>query len=224
VEIPGRPLCCGRPLYDFGMLDLARKQLREVLDALQPALAAGTPLVVLEPSCAAVFHDELPQLFPEDPAARRLAERTFTLAGFLAGEASVSPPLLGGLLGGRLGGRAILQSHCHQQAVLGTEADRKLLGDLGLDVQAVEGCCGMAGAFGFAREHADVSRACAERALFPALRDAGPQTLILADGFSCREQIAQGTGRRALHLAEVLRSHAACLPSRPRRAGCSQLC
>jgi FAD/FMN-containing dehydrogenase/Fe-S oxidoreductase len=196
VEIPDRPLCCGRPLYDAGMLDQARHQLREILDALGPAIAAGTPLVVLEPSCAAVFRDELPQLFPGDPAAHRLAGQTFTLAGFLVGETGFSPP--------RREGRAILQSHCHQQAVLGTEADRELLRRLGLDVQEVAGCCGMAGAFGFAREHFEVSTACAEQALFPALRSAGPQELVLADGFSCREQIAQGMGRRALHLSEVL--------------------
>lgn len=197
VEIPGKPLCCGRPLYDFGMLDLARRQLQEVLEALSPAIAAGTPLVVLEPSCAAVFCDELPQLFPDDPRARLLSARTFTLAGFLIGE-SFMPPRLPAT-------PAILQGHCHQQAVLGMEADLELLARLGLDVQAVEGCCGMAGAFGFAREHFAVSTACAEQALYPAVRAAGPESLILADGFSCREQIAQGVGRRARHIAEVLR-------------------
>jgi Fe-S oxidoreductase len=183
------------------MLDLARRQLREVLEALGPAIAAGTPLVVLEPSCAAVFRDELPQLFPEDPAARRIAERTFTLASFLVRETSFTPPRLGGSVL-----PAIIQGHCHQQSVLGMEADRELLARLGLDAHLVEGCCGMAGAFGFAREHFEVSQGCGERALFPALRAAGPEALILADGFSCREQIAQGTGRRARHLAEVLRA------------------
>jgi FAD/FMN-containing dehydrogenase/Fe-S oxidoreductase len=197
VEIPDRPLCCGRPLYDFGMLDLARRQLQEILEALRPAIAAGTPLVVLEPSCAAVFRDELPQLFPDDPAARRLAERTFTLAGFLVRETGFAPP--------GLKGKAIVQGHCHQQSVLGMGADRELLRRLGLDAQLLEGCCGMAGAFGFAREHFEVSRAVGERVLLPAVREAGPDTLILADGFSCREQIAQGAGRRARHLAEVLR-------------------
>ncbi|HKH47910.1 MAG TPA: FAD-binding and (Fe-S)-binding domain-containing protein, partial [Thermoanaerobaculia bacterium] len=199
VEIPDRILCCGRPLYDFGMLDLARRQLQEILEALEPAIAAGTPLVVLEPSCAAVFRDELPQLFPEDPAALRLAERTFTLAEFLARETGFAPPPLDGPAP-----RTIIQGHCHQQSVLGMEVDRELLARLGLDAQIVEGCCGMAGAFGFAREHFEVSQACAEQALFPALRTAGPEALILADGFSCREQIAQGTGQRARHLAEVL--------------------
>jgi Fe-S oxidoreductase len=199
VEIPAQTLCCGRPLYDAGMLDLARRQLQEILVALGPAVAAGTPLVVLEPSCASVFRDELPQLFPGDPTALRLAERTFTLAGFLTHEAGFSPPRLAGPAP-----RAIVQGHCHQQSVLGMEADRELLARLGLETQIVEGCCGMAGAFGFAREHFEVSQRCAEQTLFPAMRAAGPEALILADGFSCREQIAQGMGRRARHLAEVL--------------------
>jgi len=154
--------------------------------------------VVLEPSCAAVFRDELPQLFPEDPAARLLSERTFTLAGFLVRETSFAPQRLPAT-------PAVLQGHCHQQAVLGMEEDLEILARLGVDVQAVEGCCGMAGAFGFAREHFEVSMACGEQALFPAVRAAGRENLILADGFSCREQIAQGTGRRVRHLAEVLR-------------------
>jgi FAD/FMN-containing dehydrogenase/Fe-S oxidoreductase len=200
VEIPSGNLCCGRPLYDFGMLDLARQQLREVLTAVGPAIAAGTPLVVLEPSCAAVFRDELPQLFPADPAARLLAERTFTLAGFLVGEADFKPPRLGSSVT-----PAIVQGHCHQQSVLGMEADRELLARLGVEARLVEGCCGMAGAFGFSREHLEVSLACAERMLFPALREAGPEALVLADGFSCREQITQGLGQRARHLAETLR-------------------
>jgi FAD/FMN-containing dehydrogenase/Fe-S oxidoreductase len=205
VEIPPGPLCCGRPLYDFGMLDLARQKLREVLDALGPAIAAGTPLVVLEPSCAAVFRDELLQLFPDDLAARRLSAQTVTLAELLVREPGFST---------RFEGKApdaILQGHCHQQAVLGMGADREVLGRLGIEPRLVEGCCGMAGAFGFAREHVEISKACGERDLLPTVRASAPDTLILADGFSCREQIAQGTGRRARHLAEVLsflqRSH-----------------
>ena len=196
VAIPRKVLCCGRPLYDFGMLDLARRQLRQILEALEREIAAGLPVVGLEPSCVAVFRDELINLFPEDEAARRLSSQTFTLAEFLVRE-GYEPP--------RRSGTAIVHGHCHQQAVMGMDADRELLGRMGLDVRLLDaGCCGMAGAFGFEADHHKVSLAVAERALLPAVRATGPEALILADGFSCREQIRQLTGRRALHLAEVL--------------------
>jgi Fe-S oxidoreductase len=197
VAIPRRALCCGRPLYDFGMLDLARRQLRQILDALQPEIEAGVPIVGLEPSCVAVFRDELLNLFPDDERARRLSAQTFTLAEFLV-QRGWEPP--------RLEGTAVVHGHCHQHAVMGMNADRLLLDRLGLDWRLLDsGCCGMAGAFGFEKDHYEVSMACAERALLPAVREAGAETLILADGFSCREQISQATGRRALHLAEVVR-------------------
>lgn len=197
VAIPRRMLCCGRPLYDFGMLDLARRQLRQILEALRPEIEAGVPVVGLEPSCAAVFRDELVNLFPEDEAARRLSRQSFTLAEFLV-QRGWEPP--------RLEGTAVVHGHCHQHAVMGMDADRLVLDRLGLDWRLLDsGCCGMAGAFGFAEDHYEVSMACAERALLPAVRGTGAGTLILADGFSCREQITQATGRRALHLAEVLR-------------------
>jgi FAD/FMN-containing dehydrogenase/Fe-S oxidoreductase len=196
VAIPRKVLCCGRPLYDFGMLDLARRQLRQILAALGPEVAAGLPVVGLEPSCVAVFRDELVNLFPEDEAARRLSGQTFTLAEFLVRE-GFEPP--------RRSGRAVVHGHCHQQAVMGMGADRELLGRMGLDVQVLDaGCCGMAGAFGFEADHHEVSLAVAGRALLPALQALGPDALLLADGFSCREQIRQLTGRRALHLAEVV--------------------
>ncbi|MFL6234415.1 MAG: FAD-binding and (Fe-S)-binding domain-containing protein [Thermoanaerobaculia bacterium] len=196
VAIPRRVLCCGRPLYDFGMLDLARRQLRRILEALRPEIAAGLPLVGLEPSCVAVFRDELVNLFPEDETARRLSSQTFTLAEFLVRE-GFEPP--------KRSGRAVVHGHCHQQAVMGMSADRELLGRMGLDVQVLDaGCCGMAGAFGFEAEHHEVSLAVAGRALLPALQALDPDALLLADGFSCREQIRQLTGRRALHLAEVV--------------------
>jgi FAD/FMN-containing dehydrogenase/Fe-S oxidoreductase len=201
VAIPKKILCCGRPLYDFGMLDLARRQLRRILEALGPEIAAGLPVVGLEPSCVAVFRDELVNLFPEDEGARRLSSQTFTLAEFLVNE-GFQPP--------RRTGAAIVHGHCHQQAVMGMGADRELLGRMGLDVRLLDaGCCGMAGAFGFEADHYEVSLAVAERALLPAVRAAGPDALLLADGFSCREQIRQLTGRRALHLAEVVAAAAA---------------
>jgi FAD/FMN-containing dehydrogenase/Fe-S oxidoreductase len=196
VAIPAGILCCGRPLYDFGMLDLARRQLRRILAALKAEIAAGLPIVGLEPSCVAVFRDELVNLFPEDEAARRLSAQTFTFAEFLVRE-GFAPP--------RASGTAIVHGHCHHHSVMGMAADRTLLEAMGLDAQVLDaGCCGMAGAFGFEAEHYEVSRACAERALLPAVRAAGADTLILADGFSCREQIAQLSGRRPRHLAEVV--------------------
>jgi len=200
VTIPGSDLCCGRPLYDFGMLDLARRTLRELLDGLRGEIRAGVPVVVLEPSCAAVFRDELPGLFPDDADARTLSGQTFVLAEFLVKKAP-------GFLPRRLARRAILQGHCHQRAIMTMTDEEELLRRMGLDVTTPEpGCCGMAGSFGFERgDHYDVSMACAERALLPEIRRAPPETLVIADGFSCREQIVQGTGRESLHLAEVLR-------------------
>jgi Fe-S oxidoreductase len=198
VALPRRVLCCGRPLYDFGMHDLARRQLRQILAALAPEIAAGLPVVGLEPSCVAVFRDELVNLFPGDEAARRLAAQTFTLAEFLVRQ-GFAPTI-------RTHGKAIVHGHCHHHAVMGMGADRELLAGLGMQFEVLDsGCCGMAGAFGFEAEHYAVSVAAAERALLPAVRAASPETLVLADGFSCREQIFQLTGRRALHLAEAAR-------------------
>jgi Fe-S oxidoreductase len=199
VGIPRRVLCCGRPLYDFGMLDLARRQLRQILATLRPEIEAGLPVVGLEPSCVAVFRDELVNLFPEDETARRLSAQTFTLAEFLVRQ-GFEPP--------RRSPRqapAIVQGHCHHHSVIGMEADRTLLSRLGLEFKILDaGCCGMAGAFGFEAEHYEVSLAVAGQGLLPAVGAAGPEVAILADGFSCREQISQLTGRRPRHLAEVV--------------------
>ncbi len=198
VDIPRRPVCCGRPLYDYGMLDLARRFLRNAVTELRDELRSGTLLVALEPSCATVFRDELAEILPDDEDARRLSKQTVLLSELLAEKATGWSP-------GRLPGRAILQTHCHQKSVLSVEEEKQLLSDLGLETAEPEaGCCGMAGAFGFEKEHRDVSVAIGEQALLPAVRDAPSDTLILADGFSCREQIRQETGREALHLAEVL--------------------
>ena len=201
LEVPRALLCCGRPLYDFGMLDAARRRLARVLDALSPSVEAGAPVVVLEPSCAAVFRDELPELFPADSRAARLSRRTFLLAELLEKEApewtsaGKRPPV-----------KALVQFHCHQRALFGTDADRRAFGLIGLEADVPDsGCCGMAGSFGFERSHAGVSLAIGERILLPAVRAASADTLVLADGFSCREQIFQATGRRAIHLAEAIR-------------------
>jgi FAD/FMN-containing dehydrogenase/Fe-S oxidoreductase len=197
VDIPRRRLCCGRPLYDYGMLDLARAFLERIVRELSSELREGTPIVVLEPSCAAVFRDELPEMLPDDEDAGRLARQTLLLPELLARTDGWRP--------GRLSGGAILQTHCHQKSVLGTADQREILARVGLRVsEPEEGCCGMAGAFGFDRGHRAVSLAIGEQALLPAARGAANDTVIVADGFSCREQIRQETGREALHLAELL--------------------
>ncbi|MFL5798105.1 MAG: FAD-binding and (Fe-S)-binding domain-containing protein [Actinomycetota bacterium] len=198
VVIPPRPLCCGRPLYDFGMLPTAKKLLREIMTTLAPAIRRGIPIVGLEPSCVAVFRDELKNLFPTDNDADRLSKQTYLLSEFLEKYAKgFRPPTLDW--------KAVVQRHCHHQAVMGFDADQTWLAKLGLDAELLDsGCCGMAGAFGFEDEHYDVSIACGERVVLPKVREARDDTLIVADGFSCREQIRQGTGKRAYNLAELI--------------------
>ena len=198
VQIPDAPLCCGRPLYDYGMLDLARGLLRAILEVLREPIGQGVPVVVLEPSCAAVFRDELTNLFPDDTDARALGGQTFLLTEFLERRAR-------GWAAGKLPGPAVVQTHCHEKAIRRVSAAETFLQGLGLEIsQPNDGCCGMAGAFGFEKNHYALSLQIAERALAPAVRKAPPETLVIADGFSCREQIGQLTGRRALHTAEVL--------------------
>jgi FAD/FMN-containing dehydrogenase/Fe-S oxidoreductase len=198
VQVPDRVLCCGRPLYDYGMLDTARRWLRRILDELRPHIRAGTPVIGMEPSCAAVFRDELPNLFPRDEYARRLSKQTFALTEHLE-RRGWRPPAM-------TGRPALVQRHCHRQAVMGFDSDERMLGSLGLDYEILEaGCCGMAGSFGFeAGQKYRVSQRAAERVLLPRVREASAETLIIADGFSCRVQIEQGTGRKAVHLAEVM--------------------
>lgn len=192
VRLPAETVCCGRPLYDVGMLKLARRQLRRVLDVLAPEIAAGVSIVIPEPSCAAVFRDELGNLLPDEPAAEALAELAVTPSEFFA-RTGWEPP--------RRRGRALLHVHCHERAVLTADADRRYLEARGLEVEELDaGCCGLAGSFGFeAGDKYRVSMACGERSLFPAMRDAGPDTLLVTGSFSCREQIRHGTGRRAVH-------------------------
>jgi Fe-S oxidoreductase len=199
VLVPKASLCCGRPLYDWGMLDLAKRLLRDVLEELREPIEAGTPIVGLEPSCVSVFRDELVGLFPGRADARRLSGQVFLLSEFLAKFApGYVPP--------EVAGAALFQGHCHQQSILGTESEMGLLRRTGLEVRELDGgCCGMAGAFGFQRGmHHQVSVAAGERSVLPAVRAAAEDALIVADGFSCREQIEQGTGRRTWHFAEVL--------------------
>jgi Fe-S oxidoreductase len=167
--------------------------------AMRPHIRAGTPLIGLEPSCLAVFRDELLSLFPFDEDARRLSEQSFLLSEFLNKKLpDYSPP--------RLSRKAVVHSHCHHKAVAGFKDEEEVLCKMGLDLNVLDsGCCGMAGSFGFeAGEHYDVAMKCGERVLLPAVRDAAPDALLVADGFSCREQIRQGTKREALHLAQVI--------------------
>jgi Fe-S oxidoreductase len=199
VAVPEGFVCCGRPLYDWGMLDEAKAMLCGLLDRFQPEIEAGTPIVGLEPSCVAVFRDEMMNMLPNDADAKRLNGRFFTLAEFLMEHADgYQPP--------KLRRRAVLHGHCHHKSVMKMDADRKLLSAMGVDFDFLDdGCCGMAGSFGFEEgDHYDVSIKAGERVLLPRVRDAKEDDLILTDGFSCRDQIQQGTPRRALHLAQVL--------------------
>jgi Fe-S oxidoreductase len=196
VELPPRPLCCGRPLYDYGMLKLAKRQLRQILEALRPTLRADVPVVGLEPSCVAVFRDELVNLLPEDEDAQRLSRQSFFLSEFLVREGAELP---------KLARKAIVHGHCHHKAIAKMTNEEKLLAGLGLEFEILDsGCCGLAGSFGYEADHYDISMQIGERALLPAVRAVDPDTLVVADGFSCRQQIAHATGRRALHTAEVL--------------------
>jgi Fe-S oxidoreductase len=198
VVVPQKSLCCGRPLYDFGMLTTAKAFLRQILDALRPEIEAGTPVVGLEPSCVAVFRDELMNLFPMDEDAKRLTNQTFILSEFLEVKApDYHLPALKR--------KALVQKHCHHEHVMKFDAENSVLKKLGLNYELLDsGCCGLAGSFGFESEHFEISKAIGERVLLPAVRQAEKDVLIIADGFSCREQIAAFTGRGALHLAQVL--------------------
>ena len=198
VVVPKANLCCGRPLYDYGMLDRAQVLLLQILDELSPAIEAGIPIVGLEPSCVAVFRDELVNLFPHDERAQALSRQTFLLSEFLETSAQKFPPH-------RLDRKALLHGHCHHKSLMKMTAEEAVLRRLGIDFQSpAPGCCGMAGSFGFEDDKYDISIVIGELELLPAVRQAPADWLIIADGFSCREQIAQCTPRRALHLAEVL--------------------
>jgi FAD/FMN-containing dehydrogenase/Fe-S oxidoreductase len=198
VIVPQIHLCCGRPLYDFGLLDKAKQYLERILSVLTAQITAGIPLVVLEPSCASVFRDELRNLFPLDLRATKLRSQTFLLSEFLEHHAP-------GYTAPRLSGKVLLHGHCHHKSLMGLGDEESLFKKMGADLQSIDsGCCGMAGPFGFEKEKYSVSQAVGERVLLPAVRNTPESTLIVSDGFSCREQILQSTGRRAIHLAEAL--------------------
>jgi FAD/FMN-containing dehydrogenase/Fe-S oxidoreductase len=199
VIVPHVPLCCGRPLYDYGMLTAAKKLLLQILDALGPQIREGVPLVGLEPSCVSVFRIEMLNLLHGNADAAALSKQTYLLTEFLAAKApDFKIP--------KLEAKAIVHGHCHQKSVLRFGDEETVLKKLGLDYTVLDsGCCGMAGAFGFEKgEHYEVSIKCGERVLLPSVREADDGTLIVSNGFSCREQISQTTDREALHIAQVI--------------------
>ena len=200
VHIPKGHICCGRPLYDFGLLGAARRYLARVLDRMAREIEAGYPFIFLEPSCASVFKDELLELFPNDPRAQRLSQQAWLLADWLAAKA---PEFATGRL---TGAQVLIHGHCHHKAVFGGPANEiALLRQAGATVDMIQaGCCGMAGPFGFEADKFEVSKTIAQDGLLPAVESAAPSTIIVADGFSCREQIAQLSDRKAMHFAELL--------------------
>jgi FAD/FMN-containing dehydrogenase/Fe-S oxidoreductase len=199
VEVPAGHVCCGRPLYDSGMLEEARRYLQRILARFERDIDAGRHFVVLEPACASVFRDEMTNLFPGNELAKRLCSQTYLLGEFLHDKATrFAPP--------PLPARAIVHGHCHQKALMGMDADLAVLKKIGVRYQLLDsGCCGMAGSFGFERDKAAMSIAIGELVLLPAVRTAPSDCIVIADGYSCREQIAQCTDRHAVHLADVLR-------------------
>ncbi|GAB2583704.1 FAD-binding and (Fe-S)-binding domain-containing protein [Kribbella endophytica] len=196
VVIPGKSVCCGLTWISTGQLGTAKNVIERSLAVLAPFLAAGTPIVGLEPSCTAALRQDAPDLLEDNHLAAAAANSTYTFAEFLQ-QSGWQPP--------QVGGEALVQPHCHQHAVLGFDADRAVMRAAGIDAVVPDaGCCGLAGNFGFEPDHYELSQAVGERVLLPAVRAADPSTQVLADGFSCRTQIAHGTDRRPLHLAQLL--------------------
>jgi Fe-S oxidoreductase len=201
VELPRGALCCGRPLYDFGMLKLARRQLEQLLERMRPEIREGVEVVGLEPSCVDVFRDELLNMLPHDEDAKRLSKQTYSFVEYLTDRIEWEPP--------RIDAKVVVQGHCHHRAAEKTmKHDQQLLDALGVDYEILDtGCCGMAGSFGYhAGERYDVSVAVAEHRLLPALADLPDSTLVVADGFSCRGQIGQLAGRDTMHVCQLVQS------------------
>jgi FAD/FMN-containing dehydrogenase/Fe-S oxidoreductase len=218
VTLPQANLCCGRPLYDWGMLDRAKNLLLKILRTLETEIKQDVPIVVLEPSCAAVFRDELLNLFPNDERAHRLSQHTFLLSEFLEHKATHFPLP-------KLARKALVHGHCHHKSIMRMTDEESVLRKMGIDFQTpAPGCCGMAGSFGFEQDKYQTSLAIGELELLPAVRKASSDCLIVANGFSCREQIAQCTDRRALHLAEVIQIAASDHRSEPRSISMPRFC
>ena len=198
VVMPAGHVCCGRPLYDYGFLNVAERYLHQTLDVLREEIRAGTPVVGMEPSCLAVFKDEIEKMLPHDDDALRLKDQSYHFPEFFH-HFGINPP--------KLDREAIVWGHCHHKATGDMANELDLLGSMGVDANEVTGgCCGLAGSWGFEQGHHDLSIKIGENALLPAARKADKEALIIADGFSCKTQVAQaGTGRRALHVAQAIK-------------------
>jgi Fe-S oxidoreductase len=198
VIVPQEPLCCGRPLFDYGMLDTAKVYFTQLIEGLAPYAREGIKVVGIEPSCVAAFRDELPNMMPHSEDGKRLTKNTLTLAEFLTQE-GYEPP--------KLDRKALVHSHCHQEHIMGINAEKELYNQMGLDYEVLNsGCCGLAGSWGFERDKYDLSMQIGELGPLPAARNAERDTILMSDGFSCKTQIQQGdTGRRALHTAQVIK-------------------
>lgn len=198
---PKEPFCCGRPYFDWGMIEEAKKTLQQTLDVLAPDLEKGIPLVVLEPGCASVFRDELLQLFPHDSRAKELKRQTYLFSEYMNRFALPAPKIA------EVSSRVVkVFSHCHQKALSGVDADKQLWKTLGVHAGFPEtGCCGMAGAFGYEKKHYDVSVSCANHGIVPVIHNSEKETEFVADGFSCREQIRQLCGQKVSHSVQLYR-------------------
>jgi Fe-S oxidoreductase len=189
-----RGLCCGRTFLSVGLVDEAKREARRMLEVLSPLVARGVPVVGLEPSCLFSLRDEFPVLVGAD-----LAKGSFLFEEFLARDP-------GKLEFRQMKTKALLHGHCHQKAFDAMPAVEKVLRLVpGLEVETVQtSCCGMAGSFGYEAEHYEVSMKMAELSLLPAVRNSPKDALLIADGTSCRHQIADGAGREAVHAARLL--------------------
>ena len=200
VLVPQTDMCCGRPLYDYGFMDAAGRWMTHILNTLNDEIQEDLPFVFLEPSCGSVFQDDMMKLMPGDENAKRLNKNVYLLSDFLekkSPEFAKQHPLHR---------KAVVHGHCHHKTVLDWNGEQKTLDKMGVEKEAPEdGCCGMAGAFGFETDHFEVAQKCGERVLLPKLKETAKDTLIVADGFSCREMISQNTDRHALHMSEVIR-------------------
>jgi len=200
VIVPQKDMCCGRPLYDYGFMDAAGRWMTHILKTMNDEIQEELPFVFLEPSCGSVFQDDMMKLMPGDENAKRLNKNVYLLSDFLEKK---SPDFAKQY---PLKRKAVVHGHCHHKTVLDWNGEQKTLDKMGVEKETPEdGCCGMAGAFGFETEHFEVAQKCGERVLLPKLEKTDKSTLVIADGFSCREMISQNTDRHALHMAEVLR-------------------
>jgi FAD/FMN-containing dehydrogenase/Fe-S oxidoreductase len=196
VILPRKRLCCGRPLYDYGLLDQAKALLRSAVDELSDDIRSGVPVVGLEPGCLSVFKDELLKQLPNDLMARKLSEQTFLFSDFVAREDFEWP---------KLDADVVVHGHCHQKSLFGMKGETTLLDKIGVRWSLLDtGCCGMAGSFGFNADHYDLSMKIAEDKLLPLVRKAPDTAIVVTNGFSCREQIAQGAGKHSVHIAQLV--------------------